>query len=193
MAILKPNALGDLAGRLGDLVIAKHRNGLCVVRKRPIRTAPATPGEKKNQSKLRLAVAWAKAVWADQPELKAQYAAAGKLQDRRAFDLAKADFLRPPAIDDMDLSRFTGKKGEQIRIRAIDDFEVAEVRVKIQGLDGSILEEGAAGLDGSQWLYTATVDAPSGKTVVIEAKATDHPGHTAVRKVDHACGPRATA
>jgi hypothetical protein len=33
---------------------------------------------------------------------------------------------------------------------------------------------------------------PAGETVVIEATATDHHGHTGMKRVDPACGPRVT-
>lgn len=191
MAILKGNPLGgEIQGTVGDLVIANHKPGIKVVRKKPVRTAPPTENELANQSKMRDAIAWAKAMWANHPDLKEKYSSAGRPQHRRGFDLAKADFLRPPRVEDIDLSVYTGKSGETIRVRAADDFEVKEVHVSIQELDGTVIEEGAAVLEGGQWVYESTTDVASGETVVVEATAKDHPGHTASRKADHACGPR---
>jgi hypothetical protein len=115
---------------------------------------------------------------------------AGRPQFRRGFDLAKADFMRPPSVEDLDLSDYTGKSGETIRVRATDDFEVKEVQVTIRRLDGTLIEKGAADPDGGQWIYETSAKVAEGVTVVVEATATDHPGHTASRKADHACGPR---
>ncbi len=191
MAILRGNPLvGQIQGMVGDLVIANHKPGIKVLRKRPVRTAPPTENERVNQGKLRDTIAWAKSIWADDPSLKEKYSSAGRAQHRRGFDLAKADFLRPPKVEDIDLSGYTGNSGEMIRVKAVDDFEVKEVRVSIQELDGTVIEEGAAELEAGQWVYEATTTVKKGETVVVQATAKDHPGHAASRRADHACGLR---
>src|SRR3954471_13601 len=110
MGLIRQNPFGgDWEGVFGNVVFAKHKPGVKIGRKRPTRTKPATAGEAANRDKFRLAVLWAKAVWAHRPELKTKYNAAAQLKHGRGFELAKADYLRPPVIKDVDLTAYTGK------------------------------------------------------------------------------------
>ena len=191
MGFIRSNPFGpEWEGTFGDMVFAKYKPGLKIGRKKPVRTTAATEREKASRGQFRDAMFWAKAVWATQPELKARYIAAARLKDGRGFDLAKSDYRLPPVVEDIDLSGYTGQTGEVIRVRAVKKFEVKGVGLKIRDLTGAVLEEGAAVLENGRWAYTAKSPVPAGQTVVIEATATDHPGHTGVKKADHACGPR---
>ncbi len=40
------------------------------------------------------------------------------------------------------------------------------------------------------WSYRAQTQVPAGETITLEAIAVDYPGHTAAKRLDHACGPR---
>jgi hypothetical protein len=191
MAKMIPNpAAGELRGRIGDLVFVKHKNGEIIVRKRPVRKVPRRKGELRNQKEFTDSVVYAKAVWAEQPELKARYNAVAQAQGRQGFNLAKSDFRTPPTVEDIELDEYTGKIGEVIRIQAVDDFEVKSVRVVIRDLEGVQVEQGNAVLEDGKWAYRGQSEVSAGQTVTIEVTATDHPGHTAVKPVDHACGPR---
>src|SRR5436190_2047369 len=123
MGLMKNSFVGDLHGKVGNLVFAKHKPGIKVVRKAPTRTEPPTSGELANQDKFRGAVEYAKKVWATQPELKAKYNAIARPRFQRGFALAKSDFLRPPTVEDIDLSSYAGNPGELIQMRAVDNFE----------------------------------------------------------------------
>jgi hypothetical protein len=89
------------------------------------------------------------------------------------------DFLNPPAVDEIDLSSYTGKIGDEIRIRASDDVDVQGVSVAIRAQGGAVIEEAAAVLSPGKgvWSYTATTDLQAGQAVSIEVSATDRPGH----------------
>jgi hypothetical protein len=183
-------AIGELTGTIGDLVLARYKTGKVVVRHRPVRTAEIKQGEVGNQQQFACAVIYAKGVWATQPDLQAKYKAAAREQGRQGFHLAKADFRLPPKVQDITLGGYTGNPGEIIRMTATDDFEVKEVGVVIRDLTGGLIEQGAAVQENGTWAYRAQTQVPTGRTVVIEATATDHPGHTGSKRVDHACGPR---
>jgi hypothetical protein len=101
-----------------------------------------------------------------------------KAKGTQVFALAVADFFNAPAVDEIDLSQYTGKAGETIHIRASDDFEVRGVSVVIHDANGAVLEQGGAvaGGDGA-WTYTATTAVPTGQSVAIEVTATDRPGN----------------
>jgi hypothetical protein len=187
-----PNpAAGQLSGTIGGLVFAKHKTGKVIVRQRP---APRKGGKKQaeiaNQQDFAEAVVYAKGVWANQPDLQATYKAAAREQGRQGFHLAKSDFRLRPELQDIDLEGYTGNPGEIIRVTATDDFEVKEVDVVIRDLAGGMIERGSAAGEDGTWAYRAQTQVPAGQTVVIEATARDHPGHTASKRVDHACGPR---
>jgi hypothetical protein len=191
MAFIKPNpATGELSGVVGDLVFAKQKSGKIIVRKRPVRKAAKRKGEVANQQGFTSAVAYAKKVWAEDPDLQARYNAAAAVQGRQGFHLAKADYLKPPVVREIDLAEYTGCPGEIIRIEAVDNFEVKSVQVKIRNLDESPIEHGQAEREKDRWIYEARSAVPAGKTVVIEITATDYAGRTGARQADHACGPR---
>jgi hypothetical protein len=191
MAKIIPNpAAGELTGTIGDLVFARYKTGKVVVRNRPVRTVEKKPGEIANQQGFTSSVIYAKNVWANQPELRAKYNAAAREQNRQGFNMAKADFRLPPKVQEIELGSYTGNPGEIIRIAAADDFEVNAVGVAIRELTGGLIEQGAAIQQNGTWAYQAHAQVPAGQTVVIEATATDHPGHTGTKHVDHACGPR---
>ena len=97
---------------------------------------------------------------------------------RERFQLAVGDFLHAPAVDEIDLSAYTGQAGQKIGIRAHDDFALTGVAVVIRQADGAVLEQGPATLGSdSLWAYTTTAALPAGETVMIEVTATDRPGH----------------
>jgi hypothetical protein len=73
------------------------------------------------KEKFRLATVYGKAVIAD-PAQKAVYEAASTKSGKPAFAVAVGDFLNAPAVDEIDLSGYTGQIGETIRIRASDDI-----------------------------------------------------------------------
>jgi hypothetical protein len=190
MANITPNPRsGQFSGKIGDLVFARLKNGKVIVRRRPVRKADKKPGEVANQQSFVRAVAYAKAVWSSQPELKAKYEAAAQRQGRQGFHLAKADFRLPPTIGDVDLSSYRGNAGDLIRVVAADDFEVKEVLVLLRRMNGELIEQGSAVLDQGTWNYRTQTQVPAGETITVEAIAVDYPGHTVSKRLDHAVRP----
>ena len=191
MANVTPNpTAGQLSGAVGELVFARLKNGKVIVRRRPVRKTEKKPAEIANQNAFIRAVAYAKAVWNSEPELQAKYEAAARQQGRQGFQLAKADFRLPPSIGDVDLAGYHGSPGDSIRVAASDDFNVKEVLLVLRRLNGDLIEQGAAVADAGTWSYRAQTQVPAGETVTVEAIAIDYPGHTASKRLDHACGPR---
>ena len=191
MGSAAPNPLVELRGKIGKLSIAKYGNKLIVRRLPERKRRPATVRQKPVRQKLVRATAYWKSLSA-QPERKAAYVLAGRLSGRRAYDLAKADFLSPPAVTDIDLSGYIGQPTGEIRAQAEDDFEVISVRVRILELAGSVIEEGEAAktCDSGRWAYATSMAVPAGQAVMIEATPADRPGNQAVKRFDHVCGFR---
>jgi hypothetical protein len=179
------NALGEVDGKVGELAFVHCADGRMLVRKAPVRTAAFTASELRNQSRFTLAIAYLKGLKAN-PAAYAVYKQAAKIRRKRACDLAVADFLNPPVINDVDLSLYTGKVGQGIQIEAVDKFEVKDVAVTITQADGVLLEQGAAVLEEStaKWHYATQALVSAGQTVVIQVTASDHAGH-AVTKTFH--------
>ena len=75
------------------------------------------------REQFKLAAGYGKAALAD-PATKALYETVAKGKGIPVFALTIADFFNAPAVDEIDLSAYTGKAGETIRVRASDDFEV---------------------------------------------------------------------
>jgi hypothetical protein len=189
MALLKTNfAAGELQGRVGEMVVAKHKPGVKVVRKRPVRTSPPTPGEIANQEHFARATSYTKSL-KDDPERRDAYNTAAQISHRRAVNIAQQDCLRPPRVEKIDASEYQGRIGDAIRIKAKDDFEVLRVTVVIQDIAGASLESGVATKESETsawWLYKTTVAVAVGQTLVIQATAEDRAGNATVEKIHHA-------
>ena len=75
-----------------------------------------------------------------------------------------ADIIHPPEIHKIDISRYTGRVGDTIRITAGDDARVASVGVLIATDESMLIEKGSALVSEQNpyvWIYTATAEASS--------------------------------
>lgn len=167
-----------LSGKVGDLIVFRNRNGKTYVASKPrSHTGEMTEGQKEHQKLFQQAVIYARSVLTS-PETKQAYKDAAD-EGESAYNVAVADFMNAPDIDEIDLSKYTGKVGDTIIITVTDDFKVAEVSVTIFNADGTEVEHGLAqsGLGGLQWLYAATTanNSLDGDKIII--RASDLPGH----------------
>lgn len=188
MALVKNNLItAGLSGSIGGQIVFRRRGEETVVSKTPVRSdKPFTAAQLAQQQRFERAVIYSKAAIAD-PATKAAYKAEAR-SGQSAFNVAFADFLNAPRIDEIDLTGYTGAVGSTIRIRCVDDFVVDSVYVKIENQDGSVADEGDAVLDanGLDWIFTAikvnadlagdkitvtAVDKPGNKTAKTEAVA----------------------
>ena len=168
-----------LSGKVGDLLVFRSWNGKTIVASKPAeRTGEPSEAQKQNQKRFQEAILYAKAAIAD-PDTKAAYKAAAA-EGQTPYNVAVADFMHAPDIDEVNVSKYTGKVGDTITVSVTDDFKVSEVSVAIINQDGTEVEHGLAqaALGGLQWLYTATADNSSltGDKIII--RASDIPGHT---------------
>jgi hypothetical protein len=179
MAKVRKNVLTrGLSGKLGNLVVFRNDGGKTIMSSAPgKRTLPLTEAQQMHQQQFKQAVLYAKAVLAD-PDKKAEYESAAR-NGESAYNMAVADFLKFPVIQEMDISMYTGQAGDKIRVRATDNFKIAEVSVTIFKSDNSIVESGIAepAGNGRDWIYTAThANSPIGGGRIV-ATVTDGPGH----------------
>jgi hypothetical protein len=180
-------AVEAIHGHVGAMLFKRWENEE-IVGKMPDRTGVVpTANQLAQQEKFRLAAIYGKAAIAD-PETKQLYTDVAKGRGVPVFALMVADFLNASAVDQVDLSAYTGKADEPIRARVSDDLQVTAVSVAIRSQSGDILEQGAAvkGADGLTWTYTTTTALAEGQAVAIEVTATDKPGNVATKTTNRA-------
>ncbi|WP_379963399.1 hypothetical protein [Epilithonimonas sp. UC225_85] len=169
-----------LSGKVGDLIVFSQRDGKTYVSKAPKpKTVEDSPKQKEHKLKFQKATLYAKSV-INNPELKQMYAAkADTSKGMSTYNVAVADFFNAPEIQSIDLADYKGKKGDIIRILAIDDFAVKTVMVKIESENGNLIEEGAATDSGYEWLYTVTITNTNLTGCKITVTASDYPANLA--------------
>src|SRR5579871_6167053 len=168
---------GKLKGKIGDLVFYEL-NGKPCVRSVPRREDPPTSREKGNQSRFGAASKFGHATLRD-PTQKARYSAAAAKTGSTAYNVAVSDFMHPPVITELDLTGYTGRAGQLIRIR-VEEKKIGAVAVNVVIADHtqSVLEEGAARVeeDGVTWWYAAQQDIAPDQSLLITVTAKDQPG-----------------
>lgn len=180
MAKSKNNVITHgLSGKIGDLLVFSQRNGKTIVSKVP-KERTGEPSEKQtlHTTKFQKAVLYAKAAINNAATKEIYAAKANTSKGQTPYNIAIADFLTAPEIENIDVSSYFGNIGDKIKITVTDDFEVKEVHVKIESSDGSIIEEGNAINNGVEWEFTASVLNPdlSGDKISVTAK--DLPANT---------------
>ena len=186
MANVDVNAITQhFRGKVGDLVF-KRLNGRLIagLRPRERRQAP-TPAQEQQQLEFAKAISYAKAMLAD-PGTRSVYTSAGVVKRQGAFPTAVGDYLKPPTVQDIDVSGYRGRAGDLIVVRAVDDVEVVGVTVTLRDGLGAVIEQGAATYVYNQWLYTAATTLAAGAAVSIEVTARDRPGNTGVKTLAYA-------
>ena len=185
----KNSLLAGIHGPVGNLTIV-HQNGKAIARRKPTVRPKATPRRVAHQVRFRAASKWARSVLTV-PEIAAVYQEAAKGTGLSPHNLAVADYMHDPVIEDIELSGYTGKKGETIRVRAKDGLarpvtiSLSEVRVIIRNVAEAILEQGNATPDGGAWRYLTQTDLPPRELVKVEVTAKDRPGHSATKTLPH--------
>jgi hypothetical protein len=170
-----------LSGKLGDLIVFRTRgNSTYVTSAHRKSEKEPTAGQAAHQRQFQEAIIYGKSV-ITVPERKEAYKAAA-VENQSAFNVAVADFMHAPHIDEVDISAYRGQPGDVIRIRAVDDFAVVQASVSIYNADSSLVEEGSAVLqpNGLDWLYTSTTSNTSLEGDKIVIRVNDTPGHSDV-------------
>ena len=177
------SAIRRIQGTMDNWVYRRNGDGVSIC-KRPTFTKPPTAGQLAVREQFRAAAAYARSVQLNAIQLP-RYAAAAQRKGMRAFALAVADFLNPPQVMAIDTSAYHGGLGDLIKVRAVDDFEVTAVTVMVKDGENGVIQQGAAVLVDGVWQYAANGGIALGEELVIEAIATDRPGHTGSLSVAH--------
>ncbi|QSB25382.1 hypothetical protein [Flavobacterium sp. CLA17] len=179
MAKSKDNIITHgLSGKVGDIIVFSQRGNKTIVSKAP-KERTGEPTEKQKQHTLRFqeAILYAKTAVKD-AATKAMYdASANAKKNVSGYNVAVADMLHAPKIEEINLSEYKGKKGDTISVKVTDDFKVVAVKVLIENADGTLVEEGNAKIsaNGLDWIYTATKENDDLTGDKITIQATDLP------------------
>ena len=170
-------------GTFAKQLVIRQRFGRSILCKRPRKsTQPPSEAQLAVRERFVAATQYAKLVMAN-PDLQVTYQAAAK-NGLTVYNLAIADLLHAPEVQEVDASAYTGAAGSTIRVRAIDDFKVNAVQVSILSAANELLEQGAAvpSSNGMDWTYTAATDNPVTAGCTIKVQASDLPGNAAVKE-----------
>ncbi|HEX3009712.1 MAG TPA: hypothetical protein VHO90_19055 [Bacteroidales bacterium] len=165
------------SGKLG-LIVFRNRAGKTFVSTAPEKKErELTEAQKLHQKEFQEAILYGQSIIAD-PATKAIYESRAE-DGESAFNVAVADFMRAPSIDNIDVTRYNGKVGSSITVNAVDDFKVAEVQIAIYNADGSLVESGLAVQQANKadWLFTATTANSSLEGDKVVVRVTDKPGN----------------
>lgn len=167
-----------LSGMIGGTIVFRQVGDQTIVGQAPAKQ-DRTPSEDEKARRIKFgkAILYGKSAVSN-PTSKELYQKQAD-DGQSAFNVAVADFMHAPEIDEVDLSNYTGEIGSTIRVRASDDFQVIRVYVKIEGQDGVVFEEGEAVADpnGLDFNFTAKKKNVSltGDKITIEVN--DLPGN----------------
>lgn len=158
MGIVKNNLVTKgFSGKMGDDIVFRQVGDQTQFAKAGRRRASFTDSQVAQQERFLSAVMYAKSALLD-PATKELYTLmAAKAGLRSAFSAAVTDHLTPPKIASVFTGNYKGGVGNTLFIAAVNDFKITEVIVTIQRADSTVVETGAAVLDGGSWKYTATV------------------------------------
>lgn len=184
MELLENDLIEGSSGRFGKRLIYSQRGRKTVITRRSSRKRdPNSTRQQVVRETFAEGIIYARGVIAD-PELKSLYQA--KVKDNQtAFNLAVSDFCKAPQITRVHVFDYTGQIGDKIIVRAVDDFKVVSVELKITDSADSLIEEGTAVLspNGADWIYLATATNPVLAGTKILVSAADLPGNVTTQEV----------
>ncbi len=184
MELLENDLVSGSSGRFGKRLIYRRRGDKTIIAGRPLRRKnPNTLLQQAVREKFAEGIIYANGVVAVEAT-KAVYQAKVK-GNQTAYNLAVRDFCKAPQITKCDIDKYTGQPGDEITIRAVDDFKVESVKLVIKDSTDSIIEEGPAilSVNKADWIYTATTANATlpGTTLIISAA--DLPGNITTQEV----------
>ena len=177
MAIVNNFFFKGVRGKLGNIVFYE-RNGKTYMRMASEggRKKKSTPNQKRISEKFTWAAKYARDVLGN-ARLYAIYAA----RDYRSlgvYQLAFRDAFHAPEVRAINIEKYHGLAGDEIRICATDNFKVHSVLVTVVDVYGNVLEQGEAVESlGITWLYEAKIDNPVPKGCTVRVTARDLPGN----------------
>ena len=186
--VVDNDVTAGLSGKFGRQLIFRNTKGQTIVARQSTRNRKRkqTQAQKDHIKRFREAVVYAKAALADEAK-KAAYNEKAMSKDYAvsAYNIAVADYLHSPEINEINVNEYSGQAGEKIFISAIDNFKIVAVRVEIRQGDDTLVEKGVAEVapTGVEWIYTTqSVNASLAGSRII-ASVEDTPGNVTVEEM----------
>ncbi len=186
MAISYDNAITkNYHGMMGGIVF-RCIGGKSIMSKRPdCSKVVKTEAQKANMKRFTAAVIYAKKVLND-PKLREKYKKKKK-RHQSTWNAAISDFMKKPKVEAIDLKRYKGIPGNEIKISASNKFKFEAVIVTILNILGQVIESGPAVArpfsGGREWVYKAAVMNTSYEGCRIVIRVTDLPGNVVQESV----------
>jgi hypothetical protein len=171
-------ALEAIHGVIGDLLFRNHAGHQTVGRLPNYSERPLPDKLEAQKPVMQRASHYWNSLKTENPELARAYAQRAKELDRPVFSLAYADVSSRPTVQEIDVTRYSGRTGQKITVRATGAFELRQVQVLIREAGGAVVESGSAVKGGGRntwWDYTTTTDVPALAGVSVEAVAVSWP------------------
>lgn len=167
-------------GKVGNLVIFKNfGDGKTIISKIPRRKDNPVYSETQQIAKERFkeGVVYARGASLD-PILSAFYKPFTK-PGASVYNMALADFCKPPEIKSINTEHYQGNVGDYITIKAVDSFKIVAVKVAISKTCGTLIETGVAVQvpNSLNWIYTITAVNENLGGSIIKVLASDTPGN----------------
>ncbi len=175
MATVRNNIIMQgLSGMLGNqLTIRQDKAGRTIIATRPRRNPNRAFSETQQQHRNNFREAAAYAQSARTAQIYISKAAGTPMNP---YNVALADWFHAPEILEMDLGGWSGQPGKVLRVKALDDVMVTQVKISIRDAGGALLEDGpATQVDNVWWEYTTHATGSGSLTVL--AAAQDMPGN----------------
>jgi hypothetical protein len=183
--VLNP-AIQVISGDISGFVYRHRADGSVIIAKAPVRSADyePTPAQEAQMQKFKEASARYTRLM-QEAGTKAAYERilAEAAPGTQMRPMVMGDIMSTPKIDTLDLSTYQGRTGDTIRVLAEDNVGVARLELTIWDQTASaVLETASYQLDDrvrgeTEWVYTATVDAPVDHAVEVQVAACDLAGN----------------
>lgn len=177
--------LKGVKGSIGKTIYVRLIGNKETICNMPDSRAGNSEKQEKQISRFKRAQHYAKVI-TGRPQMKEVYAKGIDSRRPSAYHVAASDYLNAPVIHYVKLDEYKGAVGDVLRIKAVDDFQVMEVEVRILDAKGTLLETGKAECyrrKAFMWLYKTTVAHPNQEGLVIQVSATDRPGNKTTKKL----------
>ena len=168
------DSITRIRGKIGRMVYREQHGQTVIVSHRSREDRPSA-AQTDRRERFREAQAYAAAVLAD-PLKRECYRKLAAERRCPPNALLIANFLNPPAIEQVDLSAYQGRAGDSIRVLATDAIEVVRVTLTVRDAGDTVLETGSAVKDHDLWVYGCTVTAGENARVTIEVTAVNRAG-----------------
>jgi hypothetical protein len=180
MAIVNDNIITRFQrGRFGD-IIYRVVGSLSISSKAPdYSKIKWSEAQKANRMRFRDGMAFAWKAFEDPEKEKYYQNKAGAGQHK--FNMAVADYMVKPKINEVDIDNYKGAEGNLIRVDASDNYKVAGVIVMILNAAGLMIESGMAveyPYSGcGEWIYKTMESNPEWQGGKVVVRVTDSPGN----------------